>query len=114
MTRSLPEIAPPIQFDQASRFPVTSSGSSSFKKKKPVKSRGVDPEEKYRRDRAIIYLFTYAGLRVHELSNLKLRDIDLDLKRVRIVGKGKKIRTIPISNTLLIEIQDWLTFRADR
>ncbi|MCQ6275871.1 tyrosine-type recombinase/integrase [Bacillus sp. V3B] len=83
-------------------------------RKKPVKSRGVDPEEKYRRDRAIIYLFTYAGLRVHELSNLKLMDIDLDLKRVRIVGKGKKIRTIPISDTLLVEIQDWLTFRADR
>ena len=41
-------------------------------RKKPVKSRGVNPEEKYRRDRAIIYLFTYAGLRVDELSNLKI------------------------------------------
>ena len=62
-------------------------------RKKPVKSRGVDPEEKYRRDRAIIYLLTYAGLRVDELSNLKLTDIDLDLKRIRIVGKGMKVRT---------------------
>lgn len=83
-------------------------------RKKPVKSRGVDPEEKYRRDRTIIYLFTYAGLRVHELSNLQLTDVDLDLKRIRIVGKGKKVRTIPISNTLLVEIQEWLTFREDR
>ena len=33
-------------------------------RKTPVRSRGVDPEEKYRRDRAIIYLLTYAGLRV--------------------------------------------------
>ena len=82
-------------------------------RKKPVKSRGVDPEEKYRRDRAIIYLFTYAGLRVDELSNLKLIDIDLDLKRLRIVGKGKKVRTIPISNILFTEIKDWLIFRAD-
>jgi integrase/recombinase XerC len=32
-------------------------------RKTPVRSRGVDPEEKYRRDRAIIYLLTYAGLR---------------------------------------------------
>lgn len=31
-------------------------------RKKPVKSRGVNPEEKYRRDQAIIYLLTYAGL----------------------------------------------------
>ena len=82
-------------------------------RKKPVKSRGVNPEEKYRRDRAIIYLLTYAGLRVDELSNLKLTDIDLVLKRIRIVGKGMKVRTVPISNTLLAEIQDWLIFRAE-
>ena len=82
-------------------------------RKKPVKSRGVNPEEKYRRDRAIIYLFTYAGLRVDELSNLKLTDIDLDMKRLRIVGKGMKVRSIPISNTLMAEIQDWFAFRAE-
>lgn len=82
-------------------------------RKNPVKSRGVNPEEKYRRDRTIIYLFTYAGLRVDELSNLKLTDIDLELKRIRIVGKGNKVRTLPISNTLLAEIEDWLSFRAE-
>ncbi|MGG3888013.1 tyrosine-type recombinase/integrase [Metabacillus fastidiosus] len=81
-------------------------------RKKPVKSRGVNPEDKYRRDRAIIYLLTYAGLRVDELSNLKLTDLDMDLKRIRIVGKGMKVRTVPISNTLLAELQEWLSFRA--
>ncbi|KZE95852.1 Tyrosine recombinase XerC [Geobacillus stearothermophilus] len=79
----------------------------------PVHSRGVDPEEKYRRDRAIVYLFVYAGLRVEELSNLKLTDIDLDMKRLRIVGKGMKVRTVPISNILLAELEDWLKFRAE-
>lgn len=82
-------------------------------RKKLVKSRGVNPEEKYRRDRAIIFLLTYAGLRVDELSNLKLTDIDLDMKRLRIVGKGMKVRSIPISNILMAEIQDWFTFRAE-
>ncbi|PLS15924.1 integrase [Bacillus sp. M6-12] len=82
-------------------------------RKKPVKSRGVNPEEKYRRDRAIIYLLTYAGLRVEELSNLKVTDIDLELKRLRVVGKGRKVRTLPISNTLFSEIKDWLTYRAE-
>jgi site-specific recombinase XerD len=82
-------------------------------RKKPVKSRGVNPEEKYRRDRAIIYLLTYAGLRVDELSNLKLTDIDLDMKRLRIVGKGMKVRSVPISNILMAEIQDWFAFRAE-
>lgn len=40
-------------------------------------------------------------------------DIDLDSKRIRIVGKGKKVSSVPISNTLLAGIQDWLIFRAD-
>ncbi|WJQ05545.1 tyrosine-type recombinase/integrase (plasmid) [Geobacillus stearothermophilus] len=82
-------------------------------RKMPVHSRGVDPEEKYRRDRAIVYLFVYAGLRVEELSNLKLTDIDLEMRRLRIVGKGMKVRTIPISNILLAELQDWMAFRAE-
>ena len=82
-------------------------------RRKPVKSRGVNPEEKYRRDRMIIYLLTYAGLRVNELSNLRIVDIDLVMKRIRIVGKGMKVRTIPISNILLAELQDWLMFRGE-
>lgn len=82
-------------------------------RKTPVKSRGVDHEEKYRRDRAIIYLLTYAGLRVDELSNLKLTDLDLELRRIRILGKGRKLRTVPMSNTLWQELYDWLLFRAE-
>lgn len=82
-------------------------------RKTPVKSRAVDPEEKYRRDRAIIYLLTYAGLRVDELSNLKITDLDLELRRIRILGKGRKLRTVPMSNTLWYELHDWLTFRAE-
>jgi site-specific recombinase XerC len=61
----------------------------------------------------VVYLLTYAGLRVEELSNLKLTDLDLDLKRIRIVGKGMKVRTVPISNILLAELEDWLKFRAE-
>ncbi|WP_226603006.1 tyrosine-type recombinase/integrase [Bacillus cereus] len=77
----------------------------------PVKTRGVNPEEKYRRDRAIIYILTYAGLRVEELSSLKITDIDLDLKKIRVIGKGTKVRTIPMSNFLYNEVLDWLQFR---
>lgn len=82
-------------------------------RKKPIKSRAINAEEKYRRDRAIIFILTYAGLRVEELSNLKLTDLDLEMKRIRIVGKGMKVRTIPISNLLLAEIKDWLVFRNE-
>ena len=58
-------------------------------------------------------MFTYAGLRVDELSNLKINDIDLEMKRIRIVGKGMKVRSVPISNVLLAEIKDWFAFREE-
>jgi site-specific recombinase XerD len=77
----------------------------------PIRSRGGNPEEKYRRDRAIIYLLTYAGLRVEELSNLKIHDLDFELRKIRVVGKGKKVRTLPMSNLLYHELSDWLDFR---
>lgn len=71
-------------------------------RKKPVQSRGVEPEEKYKRDYAFVYLLTYAELRVEELSNLKLTDLDLDVKRIRMMGKRMKVLTVPISNILLV------------
>lgn len=80
-------------------------------RKKPIHSRAIDREEKYLRDRTIIYLMTYTGIRVDELSNLKLTDVDFELKRVRIVGKAMKVRTIPIANILLAELQEWFQFR---
>lgn len=50
-------------------------------RKYAVKTRGVNSEEKYRRDRAIIYILTYTGLRVEELSNLRITNIALVLNK---------------------------------
>lgn len=48
-----------------------------------------------------------------ELSNLKLTDLDMDLRRIRVLGKGRKLRTVPMFNTLWQELYDWLLFRAE-
>ena len=48
------------------------------------------------RNKAMIELMYATGLRVSELINLKLQDIDLNQNIVRIVGKGNKERVIPI------------------
>lgn len=42
------------------------------------------------RDQAIIELFYSSGLRVSELCNLTLQNIDLKQRFVRVFGKGKK------------------------
>lgn len=48
------------------------------------------------RDAIIILLFYTAGLRLAELSNLKIGDISADYHTIRILGKGEKERIVPL------------------
>ncbi|MBI5207570.1 MAG: tyrosine recombinase XerC [Candidatus Firestonebacteria bacterium] len=50
------------------------------------------------RDRAILELFFATGIRISELCGLKLEDIDMDEKVIRVFGKGGKERTISFDN----------------
>ena len=48
------------------------------------------------RDRAILELFYAAGLRLSELLNARLENLDLEAGWLRVVGKGQKTRLVPI------------------
>ena len=48
------------------------------------------------RDRAMLELFYSSGLRLAELVGLDWRDIDLDDGLVRVLGKGRKTRVVPV------------------
>lgn len=50
------------------------------------------------RNIAIIELMLSTGLRVSEVSNLKLKDFNHDFSLIGIIGKGNKERRIPITN----------------
>jgi site-specific recombinase XerD len=49
------------------------------------------------RNRAMIYLLLDTGVRVSELGNLRLNNIDFRNRRITVMGKGSKQRTIPFS-----------------
>ena len=61
-----------------------------------------------KRDHAIIILLYSSGLRLSELVSLKLQDINLRQRTMRIVGKGNKERIVPFSNVALEAINDYL------
>lgn len=63
------------------------------------------------RNRAIIEVLFSCGLRVSELTHLKLSNLYREEQFVRIMGKGSKERLVPISPKALQELDYWF---ADR
>ncbi len=59
----------------------------------------------------IMELLYSCGLRVSELVNLKLNDIDMNSKYVRCFGKGSKERIIPIGKQALEKLRNYLPER---
>ncbi len=60
------------------------------------------------RNKAIIETLYSCGLRVSELINLKLTDLFFDLDFIKVIGKGKKERLIPISQKAKNEIDFYI------
>src|SRR6266540_1705562 len=49
-----------------------------------------------RRDTAILRVFIDTGARLSEITNVKMHDIDLDDQTVTVLGKGSRIRVLPV------------------
>ena len=63
------------------------------------------------RNRAIIEVLFSCGLRVSELVNLRLTDLYIEERYVRVMGKGSKERLVPISPRAIRELQNWFVDR---
>ena len=59
----------------------------------------IELKDKYAyRNKAMLELMYSSGLRISELVNLKIQDIDLEEDIVRVTGKGSKMRIVPIGD----------------
>lgn len=65
------------------------------------------------RDRAMLSLTYASGLRVSELVNLELSDLDLSRGVVSAFGKGGKRRLIPMGEVALADLEHYLGARAE-
>jgi integrase/recombinase XerC len=65
-----------------------------------------------RRDRAILELFYASGLRIGELTGLTLDQVALQEGLVRVVGKGRKERIVPVGRAALEAVRGYLELRG--
>ena len=63
------------------------------------------------RDKLIINLFYYTGIRLSELINIKVNDADIDNSRIKVLGKRNKERIIPLHNQIGVQIEEYLEYR---
>jgi integrase/recombinase XerC len=63
------------------------------------------------RDLALMELFYSGGLRLAELTGLKLKDLDLDEGSAQVLGKGSKQRIAPVGRKAVKALRRWLIER---
>lgn len=67
----------------------------------------------WHRDKALLELFYSSGLRLAELAQLTLSDIDLRAGLVTVLGKGRKVRVLPVGKLARAAIVTWLGTRPE-
>ncbi len=65
------------------------------------------------RDLAIIEVLFSCGLRISELCGLRISELYLEEGYIRVHGKGRKERLVPIGATAIRRLRDWFVVRQD-
>lgn len=77
-----------------------------------VQLMNIDGEDRLTlRDRAMLELMYSSGLRLAELIQLDMHDLDLDDGMVRVTGKGKKVRDVPVGRYAIAALKQWFETR---
>lgn len=60
------------------------------------------------RDRALFELIYSSGLRCQEALDLTLRDVNFESREIRVKGKGRKVRVVPVGEVALSALGSYL------
>jgi integrase/recombinase XerC len=73
-----------------------------------VEGQAADPAQLLR-DQAVLEVLYATGIRVSELCGLDRDDLDLERRTVRVLGKGRKERTVPLGEPAIDALNRWLS-----
>lgn len=59
-------------------------------------------------DRLLVNILFYTGLRIAELRSVRVGDVDLGLRRIRVLGKGRRERVVIFPSSLVEPLEDHL------
>ena len=74
----------------------------------------IGEEFEDRRNKLIVDMFYQTGVRVSELVGITDRDVDTGRGTVRVIGKRRKERVIPLGNGIIEEIKEYIRERDDK
>ncbi|MEJ5265129.1 MAG: tyrosine-type recombinase/integrase [Bacteroidales bacterium] len=66
------------------------------------------------RNRMIISTFYHTGIRLSELTQLKIDDVDFSIRSLKVMGKRSKERIIPLSPAFIDELNQYLQIRQEQ
>lgn len=95
-----------VDFDPGAARPTNPAPAAAVRRA----TRDRDAAERLR-DRALLELLYGAGVRVGEAIALDVRDVDLLAREVRVLGKGRKERVIPLPQAARLALGAWLEAR---
>ena len=66
------------------------------------------------RNKLIIELFYVTGIRLSELINIKIKDIDFQNQLIKVLGKRNKERLIPLSSSIVVELKQFIAIQISK
>lgn len=76
--------------------------------------RTIKEAEKFsRRNKALFFLLYSTGIRVSEITNIKINDLDFEQMSLLVHGKGQKQRLIPLNQEVILLLKNYMMIDRD-
>lgn len=97
-----------IQVIKFKKYPKKEIKYLSVDEIKDIISQPKSDSKNGLREKLILSLLYYSGTRISELINIKVKDFNFINNSLVVIGKGNKMRSIPLMNEIIIPIKEYI------